>query len=370
MRSTSESTDPTHLPNRIMFICLGGWDSVFCLRARCIGEHLQDSGWDVRYVIPNTPENAGEETDRVHRVSTSLLGFLSDCNAVIRRFDPTYLHFLNPELKASLLSARLRDRHIIGDWEDWHAVSRDRFLRRWVVRLSDAYMRRRSDVRIVTSRYLQSVFRDKFGLDSHYIPYAVLPRQFPALPNPFERRTAVYMGGFYPHMDHDIVLDAARILRDRGCHVPIRMIGHGTDWERSKAFCERHGLSNVEMPGFLDWNEMLNCLVWADALLFPIRDTVANRSRCPFKLFQYAQARRPIITCRVGEVSTFLGDQAWYVNPEPEAFADAIQDSFRGDRPEDVEYGIDQHTWRSRANDFETALCEFSSERACAAARR
>jgi glycosyltransferase involved in cell wall biosynthesis len=90
-------------------------------------------------------------------------------------------------------------------------------------------------------------------------------------------------------------------------------------------------------------------------LLFPIRPTLVNQSRCPSKVFAYAQARRPIITSRVGELPYMLGESPLYVEPTPQAFADAIRAAMGGPLP-DVPYHLEHHTWGARADRLLEAL--------------
>ena len=84
-------------------------------------------------------------------------------------------------------------------------------------------------------------------------------------------------------------------------------------------------------------------------LLFPIRSTRDNWLRCPSKTFAYAQARRPIITNRVGEVAHMLGEKATYIECTPEAFADAIERAMDTPNLPDVDYGIERQNYDERA---------------------
>jgi glycosyltransferase involved in cell wall biosynthesis len=93
----------------------------------------------------------------------------------------------------------------------------------------------------------------------------------------------------------------------------------------------------------------------AHVLLFPIRSNPINLARCPAKTFAYAQARRPVITCRVGEVPEVLEDAPTYVAPTPEAFADAIESAMKQNLP-DVDYGVEKHNWGARAEKLLDAL--------------
>lgn len=342
----------------VCFVCLGKWDSTLCLRAKSIGENLEKSGWSVTFLIPDIIEHQGLDSANIHLMPTKLLSFLWASRSILKRLRPSFIHFLNPEVKAVLLSmfAVPRSCQVIGDWEDWHAISRDSGLKKYATRFSDWFMRKRSDIVITASRWLADEFESVGVPSPHYIPYAMLPREFPKLPNPFQHPTAVFMGSFHSNWDHDILIDAASELKARGLAPPIFLIGRGEDLNRCKDVCRKRELHNVQFSGYLDWDDMLNRLQWAHVLLFPIRDKIANKARCPFKVFQYAQAKRPILTCRVGEVPTFLDDKAIYVEATATAFADELERVMASPRMENVDYGIEAHTWESRTEDFIAAI--------------
>ena len=110
-----------------------------------------------------------------------------------------------------------------------------------------------------------------------------------------------------------------------------------------------HGLDNIHLPGFRRGEQLWRKLRHAHALLFPIRNTLLNLCRCPSKTYSYAQARRPIITNRVGEVAAVLQEKAIYVDQNNGAFAAAIKQAIK--EPQyDVEYDIAGHNWSRRTD--------------------
>ncbi|MEM9411560.1 MAG: glycosyltransferase family 4 protein [Planctomycetota bacterium] len=315
-----------------------------------------DNGWEVHFLIPDVELNQPFASQKIHLISSKFLNFVTAATQKLRSLGVEYVHFLNPEVKAAALSLLNRQVKVVGDWEDWHAVSRDSGLRKYVTRFCDRYMLKKSDIVVTASHWLAEKFQADTGSNAHYIPYAILPKKFPTLPNPFSEPTAVFMGTFHKNWDHDLLIDAVVELGRRGMTPQICMIGKGEDLERCKSIVESNGLTNITFAGFLDWDDMLNRLCWAHVLLFPIRDEIWNRARCPFKVFQYAQAKRPVLTCRVGEIPTFLGDKASYVDSTPQAFADRLELLMSQERLPNIDYGIEKHTWSSRGHDFERAL--------------
>jgi hypothetical protein len=86
-----------------------------------------------------------------------------------------------------------------------------------------------------------------------------------------------------------------------------------------------------------------------------MRPSITNLARCPAKTYAYAQARRPVLTNRTGEIPHVLGDPATYLDLTPDAFATAIDHALSQPLP-DVDYHIEHHNWSARADALLNAL--------------
>ncbi|MGH7176549.1 MAG: glycosyltransferase, partial [Tepidisphaeraceae bacterium] len=128
------------------------------------------------------------------------------------------------------------------------------------------------------------------------------------------------------------------------------------DRPRWEAFVREHGLDNVTFYGFLPDDKMWVHIRHGHVMLFPIRPTDFHKTRCPSKTFRYAQTRRPTITCRVGEVAEVLGDQAIYVDPTPQAWADAIRKYMQTQLLPEVDFHIEEHSYANRGKRLTDAL--------------
>ncbi len=67
-------------------------------------------------------------------------------------------------------------------------------------------------------------------------------------------------------------------------------------------------------------------------------------------------ARRPVITCRVGEVPAVLEEKAIYVDTTADAFADALERVMGAPALPDVNYDLVRHNWGTRAEALLGAL--------------
>jgi glycosyltransferase involved in cell wall biosynthesis len=345
---------------RYVFFVTGDWNgNASMVRLREFGRHMIARGIDVTYAVDDFEYNrknlgVDPKADVVFTSHPTKLSATWRRRRTLRDLKPDFVHVLNPAPKsgAGLWGSRWR---VIGDWDEWPAMQPFKQPRLALEKYLDRWLRRRAVLRIVASRYLQEQFRTRFGIDSVYIPYAAYLPDHPATVSAFSEPTFVYMGNFFARYDHDLLFEAAVLLKSRGKTPPILFMGQGPDQHKWQTFVHEHNLINVQVPGFITGEELWRRLRHAHALLFPIRPSISNLARCPSKTFAYAQARRPVITNRVGEIPEVLTDKAIYVDTTPQAFADAIEQHMTRSLP-DVDYAIEQHNWPARTDALLSAL--------------
>lgn len=347
------------------FHSLGSWkQNASFLRHVKFGEQFLRRGIRVSYLLDDVPYN--REQVRLPEGAKALYVAGSSVGALLRaRRDallherPDVLHVLDPSPKSYLLLRKLPNQRIVVDFDEWHSQRRWPLWRKLLLQYVERWHRRHGLFTVVASRYMQDQFEQRFGSRPLYIPYAPLHAPAPVrddLPSPFARPTVIYMGTLDPAYDLDLVMDAAALLKQRGVTVPFDIIGDGPSRPTWEQFIAQHDLADtVTLRGFLPDDQMALRLRHAHVLLFPIRPTPQNQARCPAKTYAYAQARRPVITCRVGEVPQVLGDAPTYVDPTPQAFADAIQAALDKPAP-DVDYHVERHSWAAHADTLLAAL--------------
>lgn len=342
------------------FFSTGSWENnASMVRLRELGKELIARGVDVTYAVDDLPFNRAKlgVDPKANLVFTTRLGKLAQWRArrkTLRHLKPDFVHVLNPAPKsmAGLWGTRHR---VIGDWDEWPVMRPHALGRRLLERYLDRWLRNRAVLNVVASRYMQQEFARRYGVEALYLPYAAYLPEQPATTSPFTAPTFVYMGNLYPNYDHDLLFEAAVKLKEAGKTPPILFLGHGPDIEKWRTFVKEHALANVDVPGYTTGVELWRRLRHAHVLLFPIRDNILNVARCPSKTFAYAQARRPVITNRVGEIPEVLGEKAIYVEPTPAAFAQAIASEAELNQP-DVDYGVEAHNWGARAQTLLDAL--------------
>jgi glycosyltransferase involved in cell wall biosynthesis len=340
------------------------------MRLRELGRHLAAAGVDVHYLIDSGPYNASLVENLafsgVHLISgPGRAGRLVARRLALDKLSPDVTHILNPQ-PSNTATIFGKNRFTVVDWDELLSARRITWRMSTISRACESYGRYRSQMTVVSSRYMQSIFKARYGLDSLYLPYATYVEPFLPSPPPFTKPTVVYLGNFHHDGDFDILLDAWRVLGTRPAVPDLHMIGGGERLAEVKQFVEVSGMTNVRVHGYLPWPDVWAYLENADFLIFPIRDTVANRMRCPAKVFAYMQTRRPIVTNPVGEVAEALGGNAVYVDPTANAFADAVLELSKTRLPP-VEYDLSRFTWASRAQELLGAVHEHIASWNCKA---
>ncbi len=321
------------------------------MRLREFGRCLAAEGIDVHYVI-----DAGAFNDTVparlpfatcHRVdNVGRLGRLFTRRARIRAAAPDVVHLLNPQPSNSATIFGTR-AFVVGDWDEMLSTRSKSVTMNTLSWMCEAYGRQRANMTVVSSRHMQQLFRNRYAVDSLYLPYATYIEPHDDGATPFYQPSAVYLGNMHHDSDFDILLQtwAGPLSAPQAPH--LHMIGGGTELSLVRKRVTAEKLHNVHVHGFLPWPDVWRYMRHAAVLVFPIRDTLANQMRCPAKTFAYMQAGRPIVTNRVGEVAEVLGEQGIYVEPTAEAFAQAVLATAAVHAP-DIAYPLEQHTWISR----------------------
>jgi glycosyltransferase involved in cell wall biosynthesis len=357
------------------FLMLSDLSNPATPRMRQLGGALVERGVRVTYFLRDNPEN--RQRPGLHPRAEVVFvkpsrgpGVIWRYRRAIKSVAPDYVEVLNPHPKSLLALAGLPGVRVVGLWDEPTIMYPIKGLARLQQQLWNRWLLNRAWLKVVATRYLQQEFARRWGVETVYLPHVTyLANHEGDGPSPFDGPAAVYLGNFFPAWDHDLVFEAARLLKARGRTPAIYIVGDGPDRAKWQDFVRQHGLGNVHLTGFLGGDDLWRHLRHAHVLLFTMRDTVLNVSRCSSKLFAYAQARRPVIANRVGEAPEVLGEHAHYIEPTPEAFADAIDRFTSLPRAPDVAYDLDQISPALRADQLLEAIRRREVAGAAGAAR-
>lgn len=337
------------------------------LRLRELGSELIKMGVQVSYLLDEQYEynrtklELHPQAKRIYVPGKRSMKQLLQRRRLLKNLAPDYVHVLSPSLSAWFALAAGNSIRVVSDWDEWFALRDMSPARRLIQQYLDHWLRTKSHRLIAASKYIQEQFKLQYGYDLTYIPHASFQQEYPDGQSPFKQPTAVYMGNLYPAYDHDILFEAALLLKQRGQTPAMEIIAMGPEMDKWRKYIADHQLDNVTLPGYLHGQELWSHLRHAHVLLFPLRYSERNLCRCPGKTFFYAQVKRPVITTRVGEVPQTLRDLATYVECTPQAFADAIGQAMSQPVLPDVDYGL--KGWDEHARTLLRALGESPGEK-------
>ncbi|WP_414663048.1 glycosyltransferase family 4 protein [Horticoccus sp. 23ND18S-11] len=167
------------------------------------------------------------------------------------------------------------------------------------------------------------------------------------------RSVLVYVGSLNRFYEDQIdeILRLASVLRRRGSHAIIRILGGGPDADYFKTKSVQADVASVvEWAGHVDRADLASHMDAAHVLIFPFPATPFNVSRCPTKAFHYAAANRPVVTNRTGEVAALFGEAAlYYPEHDVEALADRCEEALRRSARTGPGRALHELTWDARA---------------------
>ena len=103
----------------------------------------------------------------------------------------------------------------------------------------------------------------------------------------------------------EVIVEAARLLQE---HLDIHFIvlGEGSRWEWMRQQAQRHGLSNLHLPGRFPVETMPGFMQKASVLLVTLADQEIFKATIPSKVQAYLAAGRPILACLNGEGANLI----------------------------------------------------------------
>lgn len=138
----------------------------------------------------------------------------------------------------------------------------------------------------------------------------------------------MYVGGLVQANALDVVVDAAKILQDRGeNHVRFTLVGGGQEQGRLLDRVGAMGLRNVHFHGVVAKEHLPRVMMGADAFVFSLRRLSLYQYGISLnKMYDYLAAGRPIIFAGASSYDPITSAGAGFtVSPEnPEALAEAI----------------------------------------------
>jgi colanic acid/amylovoran biosynthesis glycosyltransferase len=142
--------------------------------------------------------------------------------------------------------------------------------------------------------------------------------------------TFVCVASLRPYKGHAVLLDACRLLRDRGVRARVLLVGDGELRRRLAARIAREGLSGrVELLGARPHEEIPELLAAATAMVLPsVRARDGQMEGIPVALMEAMAAGVPVIATRLSGIPELVADgETGLLVPErdPAALAGAME---------------------------------------------
>ena len=144
------------------------------------------------------------------------------------------------------------------------------------------------------------------------------------MPTSLRRFLIHFHGTFVPVHGTDIIIGAARILKDD--RVQFRLVGTGQTYKRDIQAIKNLGLENIEVVPIRGYARMRSFIIQADICLGVFGKARRLDRVVPNKIFEYVACKKPVITAHSVAVRSCFGDTVRTCMPDsPEALAQEIR---------------------------------------------
>ena len=242
---------------------------------------------------------------RTYKENRILLSILKT-RMILWKFNPMFVHQTNPTIRA-FLSLFLTSNTLIGEWDEPELLKFESGFKKLFAQFLHLWFLRKSKIKISCTKYYKNFIPGSF-----YIPHGqYINDKFDSIDISKEKeKYFVYLGNFYQLWDHDLLFKGLLKAKKNNFSPSVKFIGNGPEYKKWVDYAKKNKLDNIHFEGFLNHKDLMKILCSAYALLFPMRNTPINKSRCPSKIFAYIASKRPIIAHSVGEIQSLLEGKA------------------------------------------------------------
>ncbi len=231
--------------------------------------------------------------------------------------------------------------------------------KRLIVKFLENYSTRYSGL-VCASRYLERYYAAKTRKPIFYSPYAYnedVIRMPLTIQERLQREKGasyafLYLGSMEREYGLFTMLEAMKILAQRGKDIKLYLVGEGGGCTAATDFIRANGLEEqIIQTGYAREEELNDYFTMADAFISPLNDTVQDWARCPSKVYMYLPYNKPVLTNRIGEPLEIFGERGLYFDTsDPQSLADLME------RTASLRQGnVDaaEHSWTARAEAFD-----------------
>jgi glycosyltransferase involved in cell wall biosynthesis len=171
-----------------------------------------------------------------------------------------------------------------------------------------------ADAYIVISKYLDNYLE---GLNKYSNRVLIPPTQnfndFDNIPKlDSNQKYFLYCGGVNYEAAIKFLIDAYINSNAIDEQIMLYLVINGSEWEIANLQKYVHKKSNTKsiiILSQLPYDLLISYYKSAMALLMPLRNTIQDQARFPFKICEYLASKRPVITSDVGVISEYFVDE-------------------------------------------------------------
>lgn len=345
-------------------------------RALGMAAPLSSSGWEVHILMEDTEENRHRAdlecpaSVKVHFFPRSTaLGEVRIKNRMIRHIRPDFI-YLCAFVFRNIVSSPPGCRKLAEHSELQSGIPDIKGFRKLTVLLFEYYSVWYSDGLLSASKYLEDLYctrakrTGRSKLPVLYFPYAFSESLHQpvslGVDHPLNRkyqgkRVFLYLGTITRNYGAFTMIRAFEQLPHLRDQARLVLIGRGRHLEEAKSYILSRKLTDyIELPGFVEEEDIRYYFSVASAFISPMNDTVQDWARCPSKLFMYLPYRKPVLTCRIGEPVTVLnGAAVYYKSGSANDMAHQIENMFIQNKWE-ADSKPHLHSWNQRTKEFDS----------------
>jgi len=230
--------------------------------------------------------------------------------------------------------ARKKSVPLIVDCDDYEAESnRTGFpLQKAILKFFENSLPKKADL-VTTNTHFNKVRMQKLGINEgkiFYLPNGVDAERFQPVSNEVLRilrqslglgdnKVVAYLGSLnLANHPVDLLIRSFAIISQKHENVRLLIVGGGGDMERLQNQVRDLKIEeSVVFTGRVEPNEINAYYQLADISVDPVNDTLADRGRCPLKIFESWQMGIPVITADVGDRKLLAGEPPALVLVKP-----------------------------------------------------
>ena len=273
-----------------------------------------------RTMITDRMEQAGIPLFYLDKALGSGFQCVGQLKKLLRELHPQVIHTHLHALKyAALASRNIPIVHTVHNQAAQEAVFLDQQIGKYLFRRGKAQP-------VALTREVQQSVAELYGLPEAKIPVITNgidlsrcgEKSDYALHYPVE---LLHVGRFFPQKNHEVLVQAAAILKKRGCNVRIRCCGDGPLLESIQKQVLEAGLSgHIVFEGVC--GDILDRMTQADIFLLP-----SKWEGMPMTIIEAMGTGLPVVASKVGGVPDIItdGESGLLIPPTAEALTQAIE---------------------------------------------